>query len=57
MMSSNMLALLEALLVFGGVLGFAVYQLVSVRRQVKQDRARSRAVNERAANDGALPPR
>lgn len=57
MMSSNMLALLEALLVFGGVLGFAVYQLVSVRRQVKQDRARSRAVNERAANDDALPPR
>lgn len=56
MMSSNMLALLEALLVFGGVLGFAVYQLVSVRRQVKQDRARSQAANDRAMSDDA-PPR
>ncbi len=40
-MSSGMLALLEALLVFGGVLGFAVYQLWSVRRLLARDRARA----------------
>lgn len=45
MMSSDMLALLEALLVFGGVLGFGVYQLMSVRRLVKKDRALAEAAN------------
>jgi|APHig6443718053_1056840.scaffolds.fasta_scaffold635390_1 hypothetical protein len=45
-MSSTMLKLIEALLVIGGVLGFAVYQLVSVRRQIKADRARADASEE-----------
>jgi hypothetical protein len=46
MMSSNMIALLEALLVFGAVLGFGVYQLLSVRRLVKKDRASADAAKD-----------
>lgn len=49
-MSSTMLKLIEALLVIGGVLGFAVYQLISVRRQIKADRAQAAATEE---DDGA----
>lgn len=45
-MSSTMLKLIEAVLVFGGVLGFAVYQLISVRRQIREDRARAAAIDE-----------
>jgi uncharacterized membrane protein len=44
-MSSTMLKLIEALLVIGGVLGFAIYQLVSVRRQIRADRARAAATD------------
>lgn len=49
-MSSTMLKLIEALLVIGGVLGFAVYQLISVRRQIKADRAQAAATDD---DDGA----
>jgi Tfp pilus assembly protein PilV len=41
-----MLKLIEALLVIGGVLGFAVYQLVSVRRQIKADHTQAAATDE-----------
>ncbi|MDP3578968.1 MAG: hypothetical protein Q8R75_13115 [Methyloversatilis sp.] len=50
-MSSTMLKLIEAVLIIGGVLGFAVYQLVSVRRQIREDRARAAAAAE--DNDAA----
>lgn len=46
MMSSNMLVLLEALLIFGAVVGFGVYQLMSVRRLMKKDRALDAAAND-----------
>ena len=46
MMSSNMMALLEAVLVFGAVLGFGVHQLMSVRRLVKKDRALAEAASD-----------
>jgi hypothetical protein len=46
------LGLLEGLLVFGGVLGFGVWQLVSVRRSLARDRRRQA---EQAANDDAAP--
>jgi hypothetical protein len=36
--SSNFLALLELLLVFGIVVGLAVWQLVSLRRDDRDDR-------------------
>ncbi len=36
-MESSTLGLLEMLLVFGGVLGFGVYQLWSVRRSQRED--------------------
>ena len=36
-MSSNVLALLEMLLVLGAVLGLAVWQLVSLSREKRRD--------------------
>lgn len=45
-MSSTMLKMIEAFLVIGGVLGFAVHQLVSVRRQIREDRARAEAAGK-----------
>lgn len=37
-MSSNMLGLIELVLVFGGVLGFGIYQLWSVKRDLRKSR-------------------
>lgn len=51
-MDGAALGLLEGLLVFGGVLGFGVWQLVSVRRSLARDRRRQA---EQAANDDAAP--
>lgn len=51
-MDGATLGLLEGLLVFGGVLGFGVWQLVSVRRSLARDRRRQA---EQAANDNAAP--
>ena len=51
-MDGATLGLLEGLLVFGGVLGFGVWQLVSVRRSLARDRRRQAA---EAANDDAAP--
>ena len=51
-MDGATLGLLEGLLVFGGVLGFGVWQLVSVRRSLARDRRRQA---EPAANDDAAP--
>lgn len=42
--------LVELVLVFGGVLGFAVWQLVSVRRELRRDREKQ-AARERAKKD------
>ena len=42
--------LVELVLVFGGVLGFAVWQLVSVRRELRRDREKQ-AAQERAKKD------
>ncbi|QAZ41350.1 hypothetical protein C1M51_03605 [Methylibium sp. Pch-M] len=42
-MDGATLGLLEGLLVFGGVLGFGVWQLVSVRRSLARDRRRQAA--------------
>lgn len=36
-MSPTTLVIVEAVLIFGGVLAFAVYQLVSVRRLQKRE--------------------
>ncbi len=51
-MDGATLGLIEGLLVFGGVLGFGVWQLVSVRRSLARDRRRQA---EQAANDDAAP--
>lgn len=51
-MDGSTLGLLEGLLVFGGVLGFGVWQLVSVRRSLARDRRRQAA---EAAKDDAAP--
>jgi hypothetical protein len=54
MMSSNMLVLLEALLIIGAVVGFGVYQLMSVRRLMKKDRLPDDAGNdERGERDAS----
>ena len=39
-MGGNVLALLEMLLVFGVVVGFGVWQLVSLRRERRRDEAK-----------------
>jgi hypothetical protein len=38
--SSDSLGLIEMVLVLGGVLGLAIWQLVSVRRERRRDRQR-----------------
>lgn len=52
-MDGATLGLLEGLLVFGGVLGFGVWQLVSVRRSLARDRRRQAAAA--AAKDDRDP--
>ena len=42
--------LVELVLVFGGVLGFAVWQLVSVRRELRRDREKQ-APRDRTTKD------
>jgi len=37
-MTPNQMVLVELVLVFGGVIGFAVWQLISVRRSLRRDR-------------------
>lgn len=49
-MSGNQLALIELLLVFGLVLGFAVWQLIAVRRSQREDRRRAEAERSGAAD-------
>jgi hypothetical protein len=41
--------LVEMVLVFGGVLGFAVWQLVSVRRELRRDRQKQYAGDDAEA--------
>lgn len=53
MMSSNMLVLLEALLIIGAVVGFGVYQLISVRRLMKRDRVPDDAGNDESGERDA----
>lgn len=49
-MEPRVLKLVEMVLVFGGVLGFAVWQLVSVRRELRRDREKQ-AARDAAARD------
>lgn len=51
-MESQHLVLLEALLVFGLVFGFGVWQLISVRREQRRDRE----AKEREQQDQQGPP-
>jgi hypothetical protein len=48
-MSPTTLVIVEAVLIFGGVLVFAVYQLVSVRRLQKREGDRKNEAPERGA--------
>jgi hypothetical protein len=50
-MSGNMIAMLEMLIPFGLFLGFLVYQLVSIKRTIREDEARAR--HEEAAKAAA----
>lgn len=43
--------LVEMVLVFGGVLGFAVWQLLAVRRELRRDREKRQAERDRADRD------
>jgi hypothetical protein len=45
---SEWAGVVEILLVFGGALGFGIWQLVSVRREIRRDRERASA----AGRDG-----
>lgn len=47
-MDSNLLGLIELLLVAGGVLGFAIWELVSVRRSIRRDAERASAAEAAA---------
>lgn len=50
--------LVELVLVFGGVLAFAIWQLVSVNRELRRDREKQAAQDaaRREAGDEAPPP-
>jgi cytoskeletal protein RodZ len=39
--ASNLYGLVELVLVFGLVLGFGIWQLVSVRREIRRDREKA----------------
>lgn len=52
-MSASALGLVELLLVFGGVLGWAVWELLSVRRALKKDRKDREAREAQAARQQA----
>jgi len=45
-MSSSTLGLLELLLVFGAVLGFGIYELISLKRAKRSREAARRATQE-----------
>lgn len=54
-MSSNLFKLLEGLLFFGAVLGFIVYQIVSLRRDLargRKERERGQEREEREQAEG-----
>lgn len=53
-MDAGIASLIEMLLVYGVVLAAAVWQLVSVRREIARDRAAAEAARQ-AAKDGAGP--
>lgn len=40
--ASNLYGLVELVLVFGLVLGFGIWQLASVRREIRRDREKAR---------------
>jgi hypothetical protein len=40
--ASNLYGLVELVLVFGLVLGFGIWQLVSVRREIRRDREKAK---------------
>lgn len=48
-MEGGTLALIEMLLVFGLVVGFGVWQLVSVRRSIREDEEKRRPQEAEAA--------
>ena len=54
-MEGGTLALIEMLLVFGLVIGFGVWQLVSVRRSIRQDEEKRRAQEAQAAQGETGP--
>lgn len=51
-MSPTVLASLEAFIVLGVVLGLAIWQLVSVRREIARDRERERRQREAEGSAG-----
>lgn len=55
-MTADQLALLELLLVFGGVLGVAIWQLVAVKRSIQRDRDAEAARRETARDETARAP-
>lgn len=56
-MSTGMLVAIEMVLIIGGVLAFAIYQLVSVRRSLARDRASQRQVEAGPAPTSQRPDR